>query len=160
MPQEPINANSVRFSFGFQDLPTSSIKSRFSVGLAFVQESGAGAPSFSTSKSIDDDRTPGIFKLLSFKIPTEKKHADSFASWKPVAYNDKSRGHKYQTFAHNFPSDPKGTLRKYTGNIGHSVVNSVLDDVDTFVMKVSFGQQKDDFYRGSYYRVWYVYLQT
>eukprot|EP00794_Sanderia_malayensis_P009675 gene9675-10662_t len=153
MPQEPVNSNSVRFAFALQDLPTTSKQSRFSIGIAFMKQRGTGAPTFSTTKSIDDDRTPGIFKLLSFKLPTQD-HANSFASWKPVAYNDESRDHSKQTFLHNFPKKAKGTLAKYSDKVGFSIANTVIDKAEAYVMKVSFGQQKDGFYRTKPYRVW------
>ena len=109
-------------------------------------------PSYETSKSIDDERTPGIFKLWKLKLST--KAGSFFASWKPVAYSENTRSHGCQTFSHNFPKSASGKLPKDT-TYPETIMSSLLNkDIDAYTMTVSFGQTKDKWYRSTNFRSW------
>eukprot|EP00112_Aurelia_sp_Birch-Aquarium-sp1_P012226 Seg257.5 transcript_id=Seg257.5/GoldUCD/mRNA.D3Y31 product="Glycosylated lysosomal membrane protein A" protein_id=Seg257.5/GoldUCD/D3Y31 len=147
-PHEHVNENSTRFTITLSNLPTTDKKSRYAVHVGFVKKSGLGAPSFETSRSIDDEHTPGIFKLWKLKVPVGKDE-QSFASWKPVAYRKAKREHVSQTFAYNFPKKVKGNLE--LGYVGRSLINSILrnDKLETYTVTESFGQKDDGFYKGT-----------
>lgn len=154
LPHEKVSDSSSRFTFSLADLPTSRKKSRYGINVAFLKPKGTSVPTYDTSKSIDDEHTPGIFKLWKLLLPADERNS-LFVSWKPVAYTSSSRSHDTQTFSHNFPSAEKGSLYK---NATHpKTIMSLLlgnTEIDAYTMKVSFGQAKDEWYRKVPFRSW------
>ena len=106
-------------------------------------------PSFITNESIDDENTPGIFKLWKLTSLSQ-----SFASWKPVAYNEATRGRETQVFSHNFPKDKSGKLPSQSKDVPWSIASETLDDPQAYYMHVSFGTEKDGFYQKTKYTSW------
>ena len=153
MPHERVSDSSSRFTLSLADLPTASKKSRYAIKIAFLKPKRTKDPSYETSQSIDDEHTPGIFKLWKLLMPFKK--GKLFASWKPVAYTKSSRSHDYQTFSYNFPKSSSGTLPK---NATHpkTIMSSLAgaDNIDAYTMTISFGQAKDEWYRKTNFRSW------
>jgi len=151
-PHEKVSESSSRFSLSLDNLPTTEKSSRYGLHIAFLKQAKFGAPTYDTSQSIDDEHTPGIFKLWKLHLPT--KGGKLFASWKPVAYTKLSRSHDVQTFAHNFPKRKSGTLNK-DATYPKTIMSSLIgNDIDAYTMTVSFGQAKDEWYRKTKFRSW------
>lgn len=153
MPHEKVSPSSSRITISLDQLPTSNKKSRYAFSIAFLKPKGTDAPKYETSRSIDDEHTPGIFKLWKLSLKTGKEGKGFFACWKPVAYSKSSRTHDDQTFSHNFPSQDEGTLGK-NATYPRTILSSLLNEIDGYTMKVSFGQSKDEWYQKTRYRSW------
>ena len=151
-PHERVSDSSSRFSLSLDRLPTTEKSSRYGLHIAFLKQAQSAVPTYDTSRSIDDEHTPGIFKLRKFHLPT--KGGKLFASWKPVAYTEISRSHDVQTFAHNFPNKDKGTLNK-DATFPKTIMSSLIGNkIDAYTVTVSFGQAKDEWYRKTEFRSW------
>lgn len=152
LPHERVSDTSSRFTFSLDNLPTTLKSSRYGLNIAFLKPKQSDVPSYETSQSIDDEHTPGIFKLWKLLLPA--KDGKLFASWKPVAYSKSSRSHEYQTFSHNFPKDSSGKLAM-NATYPNTIMSSLFGkDLAAYTMTVSFGQAKDEWYRKTRFRSW------
>lgn len=127
----------------------------------FTANLGLKEAKFETKKSIDDEHTPGTFKLWGINFPLSKPEVNIYGCWKPVAYRQPNPDIENDAFAYNNifsgdnkAMDTKGSVYPYTQPVETTLAYS-SNQIQYFGINVTFGQPKDGGYSGSNpYIVW------
>ena len=115
-------------------------------------------PDYSTTRSLDDEYTPGIFKFFRVLVPVED--VETFLSWKPVSYTSEHRSRASQSFAYNFKNVTKinrdaGHLDIMSGNAPWTIADAAVPGtLQHYGVNITFGMSKDGFYKASKYTSW------
>lgn len=109
------------------------------------------AAKFETKKSIDDEYTPGTFKLWGINFPLNDPIVNMYGSWKPVAYRKPDLSIENDAFAYNNifsggnkAMDKTGSLSPYTIPVNWTLAYNPVQTY--FALNVTFGQPKDGGY--------------
>ena len=167
LPHDPIHANLTQFTISLKDLPdthSDETHTHLRYALEVIAIRGKKGqehlinPDYSTTRSLDDEYTPGIFKFFRVLVPVED--VETFLSWKPVSYTSEHRSRASQSFAYNFKNVTKinrdaGHLDIMSGNAPWTIADAAVPGtLQHYGVNITFGMSKDGFYKASKYTSW------
>ena len=79
-----LNADSSSFDFIVDSLNCTFKDAKIALNVVFL--SGLKSVDFSYEKTLDDEYTPGTFKLWNVQIKDDNSNVQSFFQWKPIFY--------------------------------------------------------------------------
>lgn len=133
--------------------------SRFAIEIKLLGLKANGNLSKSSTKSIDDEYTPGVFIIKQIESENLNGNQNStYMQWKPTAYTS-SYPHKHEasTMAVDYTlSDPIHwkTCSLELQGIACAYYGSKLQEVFGQAINVSFGMAEDEFYQKTSYMSW------
>jgi len=154
LPQMEFTSNSTQLTLVMDRLAVNFNRTRFAVEASFIADKhGAADISMSSKQSVDDEYTPGIFTMTTWR------NADaSYVEWKPVIYLSSSRTLKGSS---SLSADAHGQLKNVSPALlrdslawvwfGPSMFSSA---VSSAASNFSLGWPKDKFYARSNYSTW------
>lgn len=173
LPGYPTRANLSEFRLELENLPvtipnvdvTSDDILRYSAEVFFFTANrNLKEAKFKTKSSIDDEYTPGIFKIWGINFPlSDANSTNIYGSWKPVTYrkpelaidNDAFAFNNVYVDGENKKMSEDGTLPKYTEEKNvHWTLAQCNGDMDYFGLNVTFGTPKDGGYQPTKYITW------
>ncbi|XP_046441974.1 glycosylated lysosomal membrane protein A-like [Daphnia pulex] len=153
LPHLAFTENSTQVDFVFDHVETkeSFTNARLAMELAAVVSEPDSRFTLNVSQSLDDEYTPGVFKLMEVHSALNQH----WIQWRPVCYTSTQRDigdstGLYQTEIRNVSDD---------NILDNTLLEWLSLDLDTrfLLMKgfnVSFGVEGDGFYRASNYTAW------
>lgn len=153
LPHLAFTENSTQIDFIFDRLETkeSFTNARLAIELATVVSEPNSRFTLNVSQSLDDEYTPGVFKLMEVHSALNQH----WIQWRPVCYTSTKRDigdstGMYQTGIRNVTDDDV---------FENSLLQWLLLDIDMPSLSmngfnVSFGVEGDGFYKASNYTAW------
>ena len=158
LPHLQYTENICQLDFILKDIDTGNMSlSRFALEAAlFSTDSTNGPMKFEETKSIDDEYTPGVFKISNWLAKSENVEKGGFLQHKPVCYTKPARGRAYATYVRGYPLSPikdtqflldQSAVLSYFGNMTMSTLRMTSTNF-------SFGLAKDGTFTKTNYSVW------
>ncbi|KAK7492655.1 hypothetical protein BaRGS_00016134 [Batillaria attramentaria] len=156
LPRLLFNANNTQINFVLDKFVPSFNKSRFALEVVMVSQETSDSMYLEETKSIDDEYSPGVFRVVNWYTMGSHRHDGGYLQYKPVCYMKKERSRASGTeTSHYALVDPMdfpdlGSIlnislaRAFFGN--QSVVRQSTN--------VSFGLSQDGFYVKNNYTAW------
>lgn len=145
------NATQVDVVLGGVPNPAAFANGRLALELvtAVSEPPASGNFSLTVSRSLDDEYTPGVFKLMEFDSP-QRQH---YVQWRPVCYTSTERNIGDSTAVDQMPASDVSPAR-----LDDSLVGWLATDDRPLLLvqglNVTFGVQGDGFYGQSNYTSW------
>ncbi|XP_006811218.1 glycosylated lysosomal membrane protein A-like [Saccoglossus kowalevskii] len=155
LPHLLYTSNTTQMDVSLNGLVPMYKASRFAIEMLAIKNGHNAKKNISIhmSRSIDDEYTPGMFKVYELHLPSQPpSHYGGYCQWKPVCY-----GNQIRDLANAL--EVKYYDEKYTDvYIPSSIINNyfVMDQVDMTSFNISFGTPKDGFYNATRYTGWTV----
>ncbi|KAK6180494.1 hypothetical protein SNE40_012639 [Patella caerulea] len=156
LPKMEYNMNNTLLDLLLNNLTVLYEKSRFSVGVVMIGTS-QDKPDITETRSLDDEYTPGVFKMFDWSTKPSSKEDGGYLEWKPICYTSSSRNRLSGTYV-NSDDRTDGMHQKHY--LERSVAYSYFGDklfsteVVTSGTNMSFGLTQDGFYVKKNYTVW------
>ncbi|CAG0898176.1 unnamed protein product [Darwinula stevensoni] len=162
LPRLAHSMNSTQFDLHMKNLNLGSgyNQTRFALSSVFASwdpavENPAENVTIEEHFSLDDEFTPGVFRMLSLETTSFQKEGEDggFIQWRPVAYTKSERDINDATLVSHYP------LQEVDGaaTMQHSLVRAALGNITRLPlhrMNVSFGRQEDGFYQATNFISW------
>ncbi|KAK5855540.1 hypothetical protein PBY51_005637 [Eleginops maclovinus] len=153
LPRLLHSANSSQVEVWLDGVLPQATRSRF---LLELQAVGGAYPlsRVEVQRSIDDEFTPSIFKVLQWLPPLNRTYGGSgFLQWKPVSYRQFSPVVEDGTPAQHSPPRPQSCAEESSG-----LIRAFYAEPETFGLNVSFGLAGEPFYNSTRFFSWTVLL--
>lgn len=129
--------------------------SRFAIELLFVSD---GEPDIvipvNVKKTINDEHTPGIFKLVEINSP-KNENTSMYLQWRPISYMTKERDVTDSTDVVFYPlGKSKDAFDDATNSILLPYYEENINGIIARKLNVSFGSNGDGFYKKTNYTSW------
>ncbi|XP_064608524.1 glycosylated lysosomal membrane protein-like [Liolophura sinensis] len=163
LPHLLYNDNITQLDFTLNKISPLYKQSRFGLEVVVLSEdSPSSVPTdFHTEQSIDDEYTPGVFKVTNWVTNKAEKKDEGFIQWKPVCYVRPSRSRSDATYVRTYTlmykeQDTNRSLPQLEETILYAYYGQKLSEykLAMTLSNVSFGLSKDGFYTASNYTVW------
>lgn len=133
--------------------------SRFAIELLFVSD---GEPDIvipvNVKKTINDEHTPGIFKLVEINSP-KNENTSMYLQWRPISYMTKERDVTDSTDVVFYPlGKSKDAFDDATNSILLPYYEENINGIIARKLNVSFGSNGDGFYKKTNYTSWTLLL--
>ncbi|CAC5378242.1 unnamed protein product [Mytilus coruscus] len=158
LPHLQYTEDTSQFDFTLKNIDTGNMSlSRFALeSVLFSTDSAGGDMKFDETKSIDDEYTPGVFKISNWLARPEKEDQGGFLQHKPVCYTKPKRGRAYGTYVRGYGLT-KVTDVQYL--LDQSAVLAYFGSVNMANLRISstnfsFGLTEDGTFTKTNYTVW------
>ncbi|XP_050400032.1 glycosylated lysosomal membrane protein B isoform X2 [Patella vulgata] len=156
LPKMEYNMNNTLLDLLLNNLTAMYDKSRFSVGVVMIGTS-QDKPDITETRSLDDEYTPGVFKMFDWSTKPCLKEDGGYLEWKPICYTSSSRNRLSGTYV-NSDDRTDGMNQKHylERSVAYSYFGDKLfsADMTTSGTNISFGLSEDGFYVKKNYTVW------
>ncbi|XP_046332564.1 glycosylated lysosomal membrane protein-like [Haliotis rufescens] len=155
LPHLLYNENVTQFDFTLDNFMPSFSMSRFAVELAIISQSKKEDMSIEETKSIDDEYTPGVFRITNLKARPKDQANGAFVQWKPVCYQDTPRSRSVATSVQKYAlGDIKNVTSLLKSSLAYAYFSDDLFSMNSATTNVSFGLSKDGSYTKTNYTSW------
>ncbi|ESO94478.1 hypothetical protein LOTGIDRAFT_118279 [Lottia gigantea] len=156
LPKMEHNENNTLFDFLLNDFKASYTQSRFAIEVVVIGSS-KDRPKISETESLDDEYTPGVFKMFDWSTKPSNKNNGGYLEWKPICYTKTDRDRLSGTFvAYYSETNAKEQGGLLEESIAYTYFGNVLftTKYSKSATNISFGLSKDGFYTKTNYTVW------
>ncbi|GAB0092780.1 glycosylated lysosomal membrane protein [Sergentomyia squamirostris] len=107
-------------------------------------------------KSLDDEFTPGIFKIINVASPASlNASSGGYLQYRPVSYTHEERDVTTSTQTYqSSPATPNNAIKKLNNTIFRSIFGDSVETMLVQALNVSFGGSGDGFYTKYNYTTW------
>uniref|UniRef100_A0A1B0CDC9 Secreted protein n=3 Tax=Lutzomyia longipalpis TaxID=7200 RepID=A0A1B0CDC9_LUTLO len=107
-------------------------------------------------KSLDDEFTPGIFKIVNVASPASvNASSGGYLQYRPVSYTDEDRDVSTSTQTYqSSPATPNNAIKKLNNTVFRSIFGDSVETMLVQSLNVSFGTSGDGFYTKYNYTTW------
>lgn len=160
LPRLIYNFNNTQLNFALDKYIPMFNKSRFALEMSVVANVSTSGMKVEQVKSIDDEYSPGVFKVMNWYTGTEDQ--SGYIQYKPVCYLDPHReravGIEVRSYDLQEPKMVPGLKKLMEKSIAKAFYGSSLNDtsLEQMASNVSFGLSGDGFYVKKNYTVWTV----
>lgn len=162
LPRLQFNDNTSQLDIRLNNLEPEFNHSRFGLELTMVtQREPSKVFNLTVHKNLDDEHSPGNFKLVDWTTEGESQHRGAFAQWKPICY----RNTVYNTRSASVVKD-YGLEGRNTSQLDDmkptliSACQELYRAVEVQAINVSFGLPKDKFYNDTGFNGWILSVGT
>uniref|UniRef100_UPI00358F3D03 glycosylated lysosomal membrane protein B-like n=1 Tax=Myxine glutinosa TaxID=7769 RepID=UPI00358F3D03 len=142
------NANCSQFEVCISGFEPQGNYTRFAIELMLFNQ--VNNYSSDVVKSIDDEYTPTIFKVLSTTLRNED--SQTYIQWKPVSYNKRLKNREASVPCKYYGGSSPDKKQEPNRTIAYIFYKGVLSHVQAF--NISFGIGKEDFYNVTNFISW------
>ncbi|CAG5127553.1 unnamed protein product [Candidula unifasciata] len=160
LPSLKFGANQTQFDFVISNFTPTYASSRFAVETVLVSQSSSEM-NVDTSKSIDDEYSPGVFQMINWLSNPSEQQSTGFVQWKPVCYTTSDRSRSTATKVKDYELLDLTEQENITRYLNSSIVLSIFGAdlynekvVTSRATNISFGLSQDRFYDNTNYTVW------
>lgn len=160
LPALEKTANLTQLDFVLANYTPSFTKSRFALEAVFVSLSDNKDMAIDETESIDDEYSPGVFRINNLLPNPSHQMSSGFLQWKPVSYLSTDRGRKSATKVKHYEivdiRDRELAVTQLESSVVEAVFGAVWNRSDVIIKStnVSFGLSGDGFYLENNYTVW------
>ncbi|XP_059610841.1 glycosylated lysosomal membrane protein B-like [Phlebotomus argentipes] len=107
-------------------------------------------------KSLDDEFTPGIFKIVNVASPASvNASSGGYLQYRPVSYTHEERDVSTSTQTYqSSPATPSNAIKKLNNTLFRSIFGDSVETMLVQALNVSFGASGDGFYTKYNYTTW------
>ncbi|XP_041367916.1 glycosylated lysosomal membrane protein B-like [Gigantopelta aegis] len=158
LPHLEFSENSTQFDLTIDNMKPCCTRSRFALEVAMLTDplDKAGFKMEET-KSIDDEYSPGVFRMVSVRMSPSDQAKGGFLQWKPVCYQKHTRSRNVATSVKKYQlGDTHNVTELLKESIAHAFYGSqlFLKGVERHALNISFGFANDGFYTKTNYSSW------
>ncbi|XP_067665535.1 glycosylated lysosomal membrane protein B-like [Haliotis asinina] len=157
LPHLLYNENGTQFDFTLDNFTPAFSMSRFALELAVISDSHKEEMSIKETKSIDDEYTPGIFRVTNLVTRPKDPVDGAFIQWKPVSYQDSPRSRSVATSVKSYElGDTKNVTSLLKTSLAYAYFSDAMftDSMNAITTNISFGLSKDGSYTKTNYTSW------
>lgn len=157
LPHLQFNENITQFDLTIDNLWTNFSKSRFALEGIMVSEGNTGMK-IDETRSIDDEYSPGVFKINNWLSKTGNLDDTGFLQWKPVCYQKSERARSSATAMKHYKFENISMTDTKQGQMNQSILFGYygyrLLEISKTAMNWSFGIGNDGGYNKTQYLAW------
>ncbi|GFR68750.1 glycosylated lysosomal membrane protein [Elysia marginata] len=160
LPALEKTANLTQLDFVLANYTPTFSKSRFALEAVLVSLSNNKKMAIDETQSIDDEYSPGVFRINNLLSNPSHQMTAGFLQWKPVSYLSNDRGRKSATKVKHYEIVDTRDRDLAMSQVQSSVVGALFGDIwnrtDVIIKStnISFGLNGDGFYLKNNYTVW------